>query len=241
MTTMRPSNLLALLVFIFFAMGQQTTEAEDPHLTPIFPFDPDGYDQAVFQSLVGDRNPSLWMIARPSFDVEYAVLVFAVPIQNGEPDPFGGGGRGVTGYDWVIEAAEVTRKIYQHKDIGDGSLVLDIKVTKDISRLRAGIPKDLGEQIRSAWNSVLNETRYISDNRNSGLDGITVQFGTQSKAGETWSPESGAPGLLFQLGQSLIELVSAQKNDRERQIQACSTLADKIVATRPKPEQGGAR
>jgi hypothetical protein len=50
------------------------------HLVPIPAYDQDGYDQAVFHALIGGGLPKLWMVCKPSFSPEYAVILRAEPL-----------------------------------------------------------------------------------------------------------------------------------------------------------------
>lgn len=233
-----PITLSAWCFLCLSSLGEEPAKEFEYHLEPIYPFDHEGYDQAVFRSLIDDRKPAFWMLVKPSFSPEYGLLAVAPPIRNGDPDPFGGPA-GVTGYNWYIEAAVAEEQIYRHKELGGGRLEMDIKVTDKVERHRVEIPASLADAIGRAWDHVLRQTRYHED-ANTGLDGVIVQFGSGYRTGEVWSPEKGTPALLSELGHLLFEMVTATEDEKRELEKKCETQARKIIEEASAPKQGDA-
>ncbi len=203
------------------------------HLEPMPAYDPDGYDQAVFRSLVGDDLGELWMIVKPSFNPEYAVIVRHEIEYAKSDDPFD---RRIESEKWVVERAEAKKQIWQWKDIGGGRSVLDIKVTKDVIRSRVEITKEFASQMFSAWQSVLRSTRYPDEDYR-GLDGATFQFYCHHNLfGEVWTPRTGLPRMLTDLGFQLAEVATATDEGRPDSIAKCVEIAKKITAENQKLE-----
>ena len=68
-------NKYAVLAMMFlFCTG---SFAESDHLVPVPPYDPSGYNNAVFQSLIVNGAANAYMISYPSFSPEEAVIIYA--------------------------------------------------------------------------------------------------------------------------------------------------------------------
>jgi hypothetical protein len=222
-----------------FSVGAPAIE-EPPgpnHLEPIPAYDPDGYDQAIFKSLLGKEPGEIWMIGRPSFSTEYAVTIrheiTYAPAHKSE-DAFVD--RVIESEKWVVEYAEAKKKIWRWKDLGGGKMELDIKATKDVSRFRAEITHEFVLALIDAWRSVLLQTHYPRED-NDGLDGVTFQFYCNPNLfGQTWSPSGGVPLLITNLGHKLGEVAKADIKSRGPLISECIAMAKKI-ASPIKPEQ----
>ncbi len=207
----------------------QTVQANPNHLEPIAPYDSldDGYHQAVFTSLIGKSYTFLWMIERPSFTEEYAVVLRydakydpndARPAENPETKPGG----------WYIERVAAKEKIWRWKSFDDGHLELDIKPTEDVTRYRAYITEDFAKVLQEAWQSTLLLTRY-GETRVIGLDGTTLEFRSGDLFGETWSPKTGLPAMLADLGRKLSTVALSDENSRYTRLAEAEKLASKIV------------
>ncbi|MBB5353472.1 hypothetical protein HNR46_003733 [Haloferula luteola] len=195
------------------------------HLEPLPAYDPDGYDQAVFRSLIGDDPGELWMIGKPSFCPEYAVIIRHEVVYAKSDDPFD---RRIESEKWIVERAEAKKQIWQWKELEEGRSVLDIKVTKDVVRSRAEITKEFASQMFSAWQSVLQRTRYPDEDYR-GLDGATFQFYCHYNLfGEVWTPQTGLPRMLTDLGFQLAEVATATDEDRPGAIAKSVEIANKI-------------
>lgn len=205
------------------------------HLEPIPAYDPDGYDQAVFRSLIGEDPGELWMVGKASFSPEYAVIIRHEITYAKSDDPFD---RKIESEKWIVEYAEAKKQIWRWKEIGGGRSVLDIKVTKDVVRHRAEVSKEFSTTMFDAWHSVLRKTRY-PDTDYRGLDGATFQFYCHNLFGEIWTPNSGLPSMLTDLGQKLAEVAKAEAHNRSKLVAECTVLAKRIKSETQKPEQDG--
>jgi hypothetical protein len=203
--------------------------ANPNHLEPIAPYDPDGYNQAVFKSLVGKRPfVTLWMIEQPSFSPECAVLLG----RGADFDPnasYRSPIRQVARDQWMIEYVVAKKQIWRYGRADVNMPVPCFKLTEEVERYRTTVTKDFAETMLAAWRSVLKTTRY-PDERWPGADGTTFQFYCGYEYfGKTWSPDSGLPAMLVDLGHKLGELARpGAKNKKSLQRQALD-LARKIT------------
>jgi hypothetical protein len=207
----------------------QTVQANPNHLEPIAPYDSldDCYHQAVFTSLIGKSYTFLWMIERPSFTEEYAVVLRydakhdpndARPAEKPEAKR----GR------WYIERVAPKEKIWRWKSFDDGHLELDIKPTEDVERHRAYITEESAKALQEAWESTLLLTRY-GETRVLGLDGTSLEFCSGDLFGETWSPKTGLPAMLADLGRKLSTVALSDENNRYIWLAQAENLACKIT------------
>lgn len=213
----------------------QNVQANSNHLEPISPYDSfdiddtlHTYRQAVFTSLIGKGWwPSLWMIEEPSFSREYAVVVWQTvdydPNDNRPPH-----WREIKRKQWVVEYVAPKEKIWKWKHVGDGRESLDIKPTKDVERHRIPITDDLAKAVQEAWLSTLQLTRY-GENRWMGLDGTTLEFCSGGLFGQTWSPDTGLPAMLADLGRKLSAIALSEEKNREPLLAEADRLARRIA------------
>lgn len=221
-----------------------TVDAEHPeppsnpnHLEPMAAYDPDGYDQAVFKSLIGKDLGELWMIGRPSFGPEYAVILRHEVTYSNPEEPFD---RTISSEKWVVERVEAKKQIWRWKDLEGGRMELDIHVTNEVIRQSSEVTKEFASTMFSAWESVLRRTRYPGED-DRGLDGVTFQFYCHYNLfGEVWTPRTGLPNMLADLGHRLADLAKAGDEARPTLVAECVEIAKKITAETQKPEQGGA-
>lgn len=220
------------------------SEAPNPnHLEPIPAYDPNGYDQAVYRSLLGVEASDAWMIGKPSFSPEYAVILRH---SRKVDDPFD---VKIESQRWVLEYVEAKKQIWQWKELDGGRLVegrrsfegkdleLHIRVTEDLNKWSVEITPEMAEAILSAWEAVVERTRY-SDDSYRGMDGITYQFYCRyGLFGEIWTPSTGVPRMLTELGHELCALVKADTRDRKTHIETSLRLANAILSSTTKPEQ----
>ena len=220
-----------------FSVDAPAPPSNPDHLEPIPAYDPDGYDQAVFQSLLGDNTAELWMIGKPSFSPEYAVILRHIQKFAESDDVFD---RKVESERWVVEYVEAKKQIWQWKDLEAGRMELDIKITKALNRKSTKVSKEFAHIMHSSWESVLKKTRYPDTNYR-GLDGATYQFYSDyGLFGEVWTPFMGTPRMITDLGHKLGEVAKADKKDRDRLLEECLNLAKELQTRTTKPEQGGA-
>lgn len=241
-------------VFIVFtvllSMLVQKVHAEPTspnHLEPMAPYDAldingtrDSYRQAVFTSLIGKGwLPEMWMIETPSSSREYAVIIRVLADGPNDPRPPESKSR-----RWAIEYVAPKEKIWRWKEVsGDGESpdarridsrrrgtwsVPDIRPTKDVERHRIEVTEDFAKLVHGAWLSTLQLTRYAEDGRR-GLDGTTLEFCCADLFGQTWSPKTGLPAMLADLGRKLGTLAQSAEQDREPLLAEAESLARKIA------------
>jgi hypothetical protein len=228
---MNTRRRILIVSSVFLPLLIQKAHANPNHLEPIPPYDSLdvdgttlGYRQVVFTSRIGKGwLPPLWMIERPSFSREYAVVVWC----SSEHDPNDTHPREVERKQWVVEYVVPKERIWRFRTVGRGRVLPairptrdaerprvpitpDIRPTKDVERHRVPITEDFAKALQEAWLSTLQLTRYAENGRH-GLDGTTLEFCCGDLFGQTWSPETGLPAMLADLGRKLATL--AQSNE----------------------------
>jgi len=200
--------------------------ANPNHLEPI-PFSDDtGYRHAVFASLIGAAPASLWMIERPSFSAEYAVILrreVEYDPNDTRPTPL----RRVTREQWFVVRVIAKDQIWRWKHADNNRLVLDIRPTEDVEIHCTPVTKDFAQTLEQAWWSVLQLTRAPKESYRF-LNGTTLQFGCGYLSGEIWSPKSGLPAQLAELGRNLGTLALSGEKVNGRLLGECAYLARKI-------------
>lgn len=212
---------LPILFGLFLFAG---VNAEQPnHLVPIPAYDRDGYNQAVFQSLIGQKRSELWMITKPSFMPERAVILRHILSATDDPfaDKFKSG-------KWFVEWVEAKKQIWQWKKLDGGRMQFHIAETDDLNKSSVEVSHEFAASMIDAWRSVLIQTRYLKGDYR-GLDGTTFQFCCDYDFfGEIWSPQTGLPKLITELGIELGELAKAKPESREEHMNQCLKLAKSI-------------
>ncbi|CAN5687858.1 hypothetical protein BH11VER1_BH11VER1_33630 [soil metagenome] len=237
--------MLALIVSILILIGSHGDAAEEQvrigprvvranHLEPISPYDPSGYDQAVFRSLIGEDLGQLWMVVKPSFSPEYAIVLRQKVKLKPTTDPFAAE---IESEKWTIEFVEAKKQIWRSEYLDRGRLQLDINVTHDVVRHHAEVPDVFAKTIAETWESVLKQTRYPID-AVSGFDGVTYQFYSKyGFYGETWTPSTGVPLMMTELGLKLGEIAKASDKQRAQLISESQEIAKKIDAAISHPSE----
>lgn len=222
---------------LFTNEEQQPEHPLNPnHLEPLPAYDPDGYNQAVFQSLIGDDPGELWMVAMPSFGPEYAVVLRHVVTYSNPEKP---SARTITSEEWIIERVEAKKQIWRWKEIDGGRMELDIHATKDVIRQHSVVSKEFASQMFSAWESVLRRTRY-TDQDYRALDGVIFQFYCHHNFfGEVWTPRTGIPSMLTELGLRLADVAKAGGEICPKLAAECIEIAKNIATETQKTEQAG--
>jgi len=235
------SVLLSLLL--------QNAQANPNHLEPIPPcYDPldlDGtsgqYKEAVFTSLIGRGwLPSLWMIERPSSSRAYAVVVWGAI----EPDPNDSrpaSRREIKRKQWVVQYTALNEEIRREKiwrskaANGRTPITYDVRPTKNVERHRVPITAEFATVVREAWLSTLQLTRYAQGDRGRGLDGTTLDFFCCDDPfagglfGQTWSPKTGLPAMLADLGRKLRAIALSDEKNRDSLLAEADSLARRIA------------
>ncbi len=230
-------SIAALFAFstVTLSLGQQS-DLEPPlpiseyhaptnpnHLEPIAAYDSDGYDQAVFRSFIGDQQPSLWMVSKPSFSPEHGFMILATHKWTGPRDPEN------LETTIFIESFKSKDQIWRWKELPNGRNVLDIQPTENVERERKEIDLDFGNHIFHAWEAVLKRTRYTDKNYR-GTDGTTYQFFCRPYLyGEVWTPDSGLPLLIKNLGEKLESFIEADEGSEDRIREEAYQLASRII------------
>jgi len=97
-----------------------------------------------------------------------------------------------------------------------------VELSRQSSRLARG------NVVQEAWLSTLQLTRYAEDDWH-GLDGTTLEFCRGDLFGYTWSPETGLPAMLADLGRKLGALARSNEKDREPLLVEAESLARRIA------------
>jgi hypothetical protein len=223
-------GILIIVSSVLLCMLIQRVQANPNHLEPIAPyhsFTDTGYHQAVFTSLIGKHLTCLWMIERPSFAKEYAVILW----NDNEYDP--NDTRPAERPEakrrrWYIEQVAPKEKIWRWKTIDNVHFELDIKPTEDVERHRVYITEDLAKALQEAWLRTLQLTRY-GENRTVGLDGTTLEFCSDGLFGQTWSPTTGLPAMLAGLGRKLSAVALSDEKNRDFLLAEAESLARKTA------------
>jgi hypothetical protein len=239
-TRLRTLRILTVSCVLLSALMQRV-HANPNHLEPIPPYSPldtddtlYSYAQAVFTSLIGKGwLPEMWMIESPSSSREYAVVIRSLA-EYGPNDPRPPEG---TPRRWVIDYVAPKEKIWRWKEVANtgptagvrGNMsVPDIRSTKDVERHRIEVTEDFAKVVYRAWLNTLQLTRYGEDGRG-GLDGTTLQFCCVDLLGQTWSPETGLPAMLADLGRKLGTLAQSDEKDRGPLLAEAESLARTIT------------
>jgi hypothetical protein len=248
MSTRRRTLIIASSVLLYIlTLGAQ---ANPNHLEPIPPYDRlspsdiiHSYRQAVFMSLIGrGRLSSLWMIETPSSDREYAVVLWGYDPNGARPL----GSREVGRKEWVIEHVTPKERIWRFKPVDSSTKVPDsrptedvkrrrrqefapdIRTTKDVERHRTPIPEYFAKALQEAWLNTLQLTRYGED-QTKGSEGTTLEFCCDGLFGQTWSPETGLPAELGDLGRKLRALALSDEKGTKPLLAEADSLARKIA------------
>lgn len=210
-TRIARSKVSIVIVGVLLALSSIVVAGDRPnHLVPIDAYDlyGKGYAELVFRTLVKDRYPKIWMIVRPSFGREYAVILKRV-----EP-------KDSSSIYYELEYARAEKKIWYRKDIGDGTKILDLRKDVDVERHVIRLQDNVAKNLVESWEAVLRKTRY-AENDVLRIDGVGYEFYARSNHsfldlfGQTWSPKSGIPKMMVDCGDLLIEIVKSSASDRE--------------------------
>lgn len=220
------------------------------------PLDVDGtrgeYDEAVFTSLIGRGwLPSLWMIEKPSSSREYAVVVWGT-IEHDPNDSRPAPRREIERKQWVVQYTVPREEIRRSAPVNDAKkspdarlrkgvetrrvpITYDVRPTKNVERHRVPITPEFAKVVREAWLSTLQLTRYAQGDRGRGLDGTTLDFFCCDDPfagglfGQTWSPKTGLPAMLADLGRKLRAIALSDEKNRDSLLAEADSLARKIV------------
>ncbi len=205
----RVNALRNITIFVVLLLPQMV-HADADHLVPISAYDSDGYSQAVFDSLIGESMPKLWMVVRPSFRPEYAIILYEY---KGK---------------WTLEKVEANEKIWKFKKTDDNHLMLDIKSTTNVTKNTIVFEDSDFFELANTWKAVLKDTRYPKAIER-GLDGTRYQFYAHNDLfGEVWSPTSRRPFIMVLLGETLGEIVEAKEGERQSLVAKAKAIASEL-------------
>lgn len=233
--------LIVFTILLSMLVPEVRAEPANPnHLEPGCPYDAldiDGtrnsYREAMFTSLIGKGwLPDMWMIETPSSSREYAVIIRVLADGPNKPRPPEG-----TPRRWVVEYVAPKEKIWNWREVANtgptagvrgNMLVPDIRPTKNVEGHRIQVTEDFATAVHGAWQSTLLLTRYPEEPRR-GRDGTTLEFYSHGLFGYTWSPQTGLPAMLADLGHKLGTLAQSDEKDREPLLAEAESLARKIT------------
>lgn len=165
-------------------------------LSPVGPDDMDGYYSTVRKVLIGEREilRGCWMISRPSFQPEYAVL-------------FGADDDGPN-----VIARRAKLQIWAYKEVNANEMVLALRSDVGVEGGKRAIAVGLKDRIDKLWIETVKRARYPAE-EDMGLDGITYEFHAPvNYYGETWSPRDGIAKALVDLCETLFAYAMNEKN-----------------------------
>ena len=206
------------------------------HLEPL-PLIRSNYDTTIFNSLLGDGVPYLYMVLLPSRVPTQSAIIIEERVEYEEysdeesrtPDfePK------IKSSQWVLKYAAFNN-LQRPQHPFNLSQTLNVDPTNDITRLEINIDDDFADLITTAWLHVLRETRYRTERKPSTiLDGSTYIF----KCNDDQFPFSPYYGItasysdvkLKELGRILMSLAKADEQDRELLQEQCVELASNII------------
>lgn len=208
-------------------VGMMTVNADPNHLEPISPYsdDSDGYYKAVFDVLVGHGRPECWMICRPSFKPEFAIILHKVQANPDKEDPFALNST----WTWMLESVTVEHQIWKYNEEPGGKLTLDLRKSIVPIRRSVEVSSDFGEAILRSWRAVLRLTRY-SEDPDQGLDGVDYDFQAGGYFGTTWLPKDGLPAELVKAAVEMKVLVESAPERRLELLSKSAETARKLEA-----------
>ena len=180
------------------------------HLTPIPAYNADGYDQAVFRSLIGESHPALWAILIGNIGPEFAVLL--------KEDDANADATSPNQKKWFLETAWAAEKIRLHRDTS-------------VKRHTLEIEKPLALDLQKAFEVVLRQTRYPPEPESwSVADGGTSKFYFRPDLfGETRNPQFGVPAGLEELARLMNDVVECLADERAALLVKCAAKAKQVL------------
>lgn len=179
--------------------------------------DSDGYHELVRTTLLADRKPELWMIARPSFSLEYALMLTRADARDSSS----------SGHYEIVYAV-VAQKIWHWKEVGSGHVMLDLRRNVQVIRKGSIVPDSAAESFRRTWVTMLSQVQ-ASKEGTIGMDGVDYEFfASPNLFGKTWSPGQGAPGKLVELSDLLVKFTEAFQPEADDILHRALVLSKKI-------------
>jgi len=188
--------------------GVSQSKGGSGYLEPIVPYSPWVQKDLAYKTLIREASPELWMMMLPSFRNPACVVLDRV--------------RGP--------------KVAPHFQLRYAELGKDRTTTNEA---KTELPNDAAEIIARAWRKTLMQTRYSEKNKvvngieviEGHVDGVVFEFHYRPDFfGTTWSPQSGPPRLLADLGNALIEFTKKHGLEQERALDRAVELAKQLSA-----------
>jgi hypothetical protein len=204
---------------LFGAVACLGQGANPDHLEPISPYDPIGYGQMVFNTLVGKRPAVLWTMCMPSIHPEWAVILRSESDGPKSETSPSSKSDALANPDekqkWVLESAVAAQQ------------VSNLRKNGKVERKRMEIDGAAAEALQEAWTAVTRQTRYAEGNAGE-FDGVTYQFYSSGQFGETWSPATGLPAALVELSARLLKCIQSPAESRDALLEAAIAMAKDI-------------
>jgi hypothetical protein len=180
-------------------------------------------------------RPVLWMICKPSFSPESAVILYDEvqgPADGSFADPS-------AKHRWLLVTVTATQPIWhweEHPANYTGPVKLDLRRDVKLDRKIAEIEEASAKALEEAWAAVTRQTRY-PEKADGGLDGVTYQFYAGGCYGETWSPEQGLPAAIVHSAEELAKIVKSAPPERPKLWPTALATLSKIKAQAAEAKQ----
>lgn len=217
---LRYGRWLPIILGLVMAGGVTPIAVADTSiLTPLVPFgvnSPGGYDAVVFETLIGHSYTDGWMLVKPSFRPEYAVLI------NRKLDNVKAGTT-LDAIPFQAEVVTVKAMIWNYDQVSPAKWNLVIRKDVPVERTRVDLSNAEAESFLDAWFAGLRGVRY-QDDSSPGNDGVIFDFHSKDRYGSTWSPNDGAALLMINSGDCLKRYVTSAEPLRAGIMDECRKL-----------------
>jgi hypothetical protein len=195
---------------------------EPDHLVPVDP-NPAGYVELLRKQLKLDSSFFARMVVMPSFEGESSLRLHG---KEGELDI-----NKVTNFFLTCYTAD--KSIWESMPENNEEKKIRPII---VSVTTAPIPAATARRISEIWEKMLSRT-HAPEMKNTGCDGVTIEFATTKARGETWTPtERKSPLLLEELGRSLVDYCGVKPDRRGeliKQIEAQMDILDTYLKEHP--------
>jgi len=207
-----------IVVTAFFSLC--AVYAENPnHLEPISPVDRTNFRDIMYKTLIHqDHLVKYWMVDRGVMgSPPSAIMLRKKTNLKGETE-------------WTLEYAVALESLKAQVIFIDKEFVIN-KLINKVKRYEVKVSADFAYKTHKVWENVVKQTQYAKTFWK-GLDGVTYDFGCFPYYGTTWSPESGIPKQLVELGKTLMLLAKTTEGSQEYKTltKQCLMKADEINA-----------